>query len=54
MSAEDKWAPYLQLQKVKHHFMFTIESTGGLPPVELFKQALDILHHKCTSAIQNL
>mmetsp|Transcript_29754 Transcript_29754/g.70947 ORF Transcript_29754/g.70947 Transcript_29754/m.70947 type:complete len:362 (+) Transcript_29754:185-1270(+) len=54
MSTEEKWAPYLQLRKLKHHFMFTIESTGVLPPDVLFKQAIDILHSKFTSAIQQL
>ena len=53
MSSEAKWAPYLQLRKLKHHFMFTIESTGILPPEELFMQAIDILRSKCSSAIQN-
>ena len=52
MSTEQKWAPYLQLRKLKHHFMFTIESTGVVSPVELFKTAIDILHDKCTAAIQ--
>jgi len=52
MSTEQKWAPYLQLRKLKHHFIFTIESTGVVSPVELFKTAIGILHDKCITAIQ--
>ena len=33
---------------MKNHFIFTIESTGVLPPWELLKEALRILSAKCT------
>ena len=36
----------VQLLKRKDHFIFTIESTGILPPQDLLIQALDILHDK--------
>eukprot|EP00873_Tetraselmis_striata_P013136 jgi/Tetstr1/433400/TSEL_002395.t1 len=51
MSIEEKWSPYLQLRKLKHHFMFTIESTGVLHPAVLFEQALDAFHAKCKSVL---
>merc|ERR1712078_642564 len=38
----------VELRKVKNHFIFTIESTGVLPPWELLKEALRILSAKCT------
>ena len=39
-------ASTIQLLKRKDHFIFTIESTGILPPEELLTQAIDILHEK--------
>lgn len=41
------WQPQVvQVRKKKDHFIFTIESTGILPPELLFEQALGILHEK--------
>uniref|UniRef100_A0A7S1T811 DNA-directed RNA polymerases I and III subunit RPAC1 n=1 Tax=Tetraselmis chuii TaxID=63592 RepID=A0A7S1T811_9CHLO len=51
MSVEEKWSPYIQLRKFKHHFMFTIESSGVMHPVTLFEQALDIFHDKCKAVL---
>lgn len=39
-------AEVVQYRKRKDHFIFTIESTGVLPPDVLFEKALAILHHK--------
>lgn len=47
LTEQELWAERIQVRKRKEHFIFTIESTGALPPQELFKQALDILAAKC-------
>ena len=48
LGREPRWADAVELRKVKNHFIFTIESTGVLPPWELLKEALRILSAKCT------
>jgi DNA-directed RNA polymerase I and III subunit RPAC1 len=47
MSGEARWAPYIQLRRIKEHYLFTIESVGQLPPEVLFTEAVDILREKC-------
>ena len=54
LSGEDKWSPYLQLRKVKDHFIFTIESTGALRPHELFNYAVDVMVSKCDKVLEGL
>ncbi|GAX75632.1 hypothetical protein CEUSTIGMA_g3076.t1 [Chlamydomonas eustigma] len=44
----------VQLLKRKHHFIFTIESTGILPPNTLFLQALEILSRKAQKLADKL
>lgn len=47
LSGEAKWAPYVQLRKVKDHFIFTIESTGAWRPHELFNYAVQVRGGAC-------
>mmetsp|Transcript_35311 Transcript_35311/g.89376 ORF Transcript_35311/g.89376 Transcript_35311/m.89376 type:complete len:360 (-) Transcript_35311:414-1493(-) len=47
-------AACMQYRKKKDHFMFTIESSGVLPPEVLFEQALGILHDKAHKLAQRL
>ena len=39
-------AGLIELRRIKDHFIFTIESTGMLPPEVLFQEALKILCEK--------
>lgn len=54
LSGEQTWKDLFQLRKVKDHFIFTIESTGVIPPNELFAAALNILKSKAREALQKL
>eukprot|EP00200_Dunaliella_tertiolecta_P003046 CAMPEP_0202357010 /NCGR_PEP_ID=MMETSP1126-20121109/11221_1 /ASSEMBLY_ACC=CAM_ASM_000457 /TAXON_ID=3047 /ORGANISM="Dunaliella tertiolecta, Strain CCMP1320" /LENGTH=360 /DNA_ID=CAMNT_0048949831 /DNA_START=77 /DNA_END=1159 /DNA_ORIENTATION=+ len=47
-------AQVVQYRKRKDHFIFTIESTGILPPDVLFEQALSILHDKAEQLANKL
>ena len=42
LSGEERYAPYIQLRKIKDHFIFTIESTGAWRPHELFNYAVQV------------
>jgi len=44
---ETGWTDLIQLARVKEHFIFSIESTGCIPPAQIFKEALGILNKKC-------
>jgi DNA-directed RNA polymerase I and III subunit RPAC1 len=46
LSAEPKWEDKVQLRKIKNHFIFTVESTGAIPPEELLGTALELLSEK--------
>ncbi|XP_050367872.1 uncharacterized protein LOC126786172 [Argentina anserina] len=48
------WEDSLSLRRVKDHFIFTIESTGVLPPEVLFTEAVKILQDKCERAINDI
>jgi hypothetical protein len=54
LSGEAKWAPYVQLRKVKDHFIFTIESTGAWRPHELFNYAAQVMMSKCDKVLEGL
>lgn len=54
LSGEARWAPYLQLRKIKDHFLFTIEATGGWRPHELFNHAVEIMVSKCDKVLEGL
>ncbi|KAL6975176.1 hypothetical protein U1Q18_023970 [Sarracenia purpurea var. burkii] len=51
---DEGWDKYVALRRVKDHFIFTIESTGALPPEVLFTEALKILEDKCERVITEL
>ena len=40
------WEEKVRLSRVKDHFIFSVESTGVLPPDELFKEAVKLLQAK--------
>jgi DNA-directed RNA polymerase I and III subunit RPAC1 len=54
MSGDARWAPYVQLRRIKEHYLFTIESVGQMPPDTLFTEAVDILREKCLRLNVNL
>lgn len=43
----DGWENRVKLQRERNRFIFSIESTGVLPPDVLFKEAVKILGQKC-------
>ncbi|XP_061353173.1 uncharacterized protein LOC133297953 isoform X2 [Gastrolobium bilobum] len=49
-----EWEDRVSLRRVKDHFIFTIESTGALPPEVLFTEAVKILEDKCERVIAEL
>ncbi|KAK7305273.1 hypothetical protein VNO77_43175 [Canavalia gladiata] len=49
-----EWEDRVSLRRVKDHFIFTIESTGALPPEVLFTEAVKILEDKCERVITEL
>ncbi|PKI65525.1 DNA-directed RNA polymerases I and III subunit RPAC1 isoform X2 [Punica granatum] len=50
----EEWEKRISLRRVKDHFIFTIESTGALPPEVLFTEAVKILEDKCERVISDL
>ncbi|KAF7851649.1 hypothetical protein BT93_L3306 [Corymbia citriodora subsp. variegata] len=50
----EDWEKRISLRRVKNHFIFTIESTGALPPEVLFTEAVKILEDKCERVISDL
>ncbi|KAH6786287.1 RNA polymerase I subunit 43 [Perilla frutescens var. hirtella] len=50
----DDWETLVAVRRVKDHFIFTIESTGALPPEVLFTEAVKILEDKCERVISEL
>ena len=38
----------VKLFKIKDHYIFSIESTGALDPLDLMKEAVKVLKDKCT------
>ncbi|XP_033511287.1 uncharacterized protein [Nicotiana tomentosiformis] len=51
---EEGWDKNVAVRRVKDHFIFTIESTGALPPEVLFTEAVKILEEKCERVITEL
>lgn len=54
LSGNEEFAPYIQLRKIKDHFIFTIESTGAWQPHELFNCAIHIMMSKCDKVLEGL
>lgn len=46
LSGEDRWKGVLEVRKRKDHFLFTVESTGAVPPDELVRRAIGVLADK--------
>mmetsp|Transcript_5010 Transcript_5010/g.18184 ORF Transcript_5010/g.18184 Transcript_5010/m.18184 type:complete len:353 (-) Transcript_5010:806-1864(-) len=44
----------VRLHQVKEHFIFSIESTGALPPAVLVTEALGVLAEKCQGVLESL
>jgi DNA-directed RNA polymerases I and III subunit RPAC1 len=44
---EPEWNDVVQLARKRDHFIFSVESTGALPPATLVTEALSILAEKC-------
>lgn len=51
---QERFSSVVAYRKKKDHFMFTIESSGVLPPQELLEQALDILSEKARTLMEKL
>ena len=54
LSGEPGWGEKIALRKKKDHFIFTVESTGQLPPDVLVKEAIKVLASKCQSVLSLL
>jgi DNA-directed RNA polymerase I and III subunit RPAC1 len=54
LSGEPGWGDKIALRKKKDHFIFTVESTGQLPPDVLVKEAIKVLASKCQSVLSTL
>jgi DNA-directed RNA polymerase I and III subunit RPAC1 len=54
LSGEPGWGEKIALRKKKDHFIFTVESTGQLPPDVLVKEAIKVLASKCQSVLSTL
>ncbi|EEH58218.1 uncharacterized protein MICPUCDRAFT_57581 [Micromonas pusilla CCMP1545] len=54
LSGEPGWEEKVQLLKKKDHFIFTVESTGQMPPELIFKEAVNVLASKCQSVLSAL
>ncbi|KAK2640116.1 hypothetical protein Ddye_027911 [Dipteronia dyeriana] len=50
----EEWEKRVSLRRIKDHFIFTIESTGALPPEVLFTEAVKILENKCERVFSEL
>ena len=51
---DPKFANAIQINKIRDHFIFTIESTGALKPEVLFEEALRVLIKKCEVAMEGI
>ncbi|PSC68794.1 DNA-directed RNA polymerases I and III subunit RPAC1 [Micractinium conductrix] len=54
LSGEEQYKQYIQLRKIKDHFIFTIESTGAWRPHELFNYAVSVMMSKCDKVLEGL
>lgn len=51
---EEKKPPLVQIGCDQHHFLFSIESTGAVPPEKLFLNAVNVLSEKCDRFLREL
>lgn len=50
----DELKKLVKMERVRNHFIFSVESTGALPPDVLVAEAIRILHAKCKLFINRL
>ncbi|KAK3595011.1 hypothetical protein CHS0354_003739 [Potamilus streckersoni] len=50
----DDLKDYVQLHKIRDHFIFSVESTGVLPPEVLVSEAIKVLKGKCRAFLHEL
>jgi len=48
---EPGWENKIQLQRIKDHFIFTVESAGQIKPERLFQEAVTSLQGKCEKVL---
>eukprot|EP00002_Diphylleia_rotans_P008001 TRINITY_DN17660_c0_g1_i1.p1 TRINITY_DN17660_c0_g1~~TRINITY_DN17660_c0_g1_i1.p1 ORF type:complete len:359 (-),score=74.93 TRINITY_DN17660_c0_g1_i1:48-1124(-) len=51
---EPEWQRRVNLLRVKNHFIFSIESTGILPPEVILQEGIKVLQKKCTDFLEEL
>lgn len=51
---DEKLKSMVKLEKRRDHFIFSVESTGALPPELLVEEAINILHAKCQIYLQQM
>ncbi|KAL6079664.1 DNA-directed RNA polymerases I and III subunit RPAC1 [Balamuthia mandrillaris] len=51
---EEEWSKQVKVMRVRDHFIFSVESTGILPPDVLVKEAITVLISKCQTLIAEL
>jgi len=49
---DDELKNIVKMEKIRDHFIFTVESTGALAPNILVEEAIKILHAKCQIYVQ--
>ncbi|XP_046393255.1 DNA-directed RNA polymerases I and III subunit RPAC1 [Ischnura elegans] len=47
-------ADAVKMDRVRDHFIFSIESVGAIPPEVLFKEAVNVLKKKCTYFLEEI
>ena len=43
-----------KLERVADHFVFSIESTGVVPPERILRDAIEVLRAKCATFVEEL
>lgn len=51
---EPGWEEKIELNRIRDHFMFSIESTGVYSPPDLFRECVKVLSNKCQIFLDNL
>ena len=52
--SDEQWAKRVRLERVANHFLFTVESTGVVPPERILRDAISVLHDKAAKFVQEL
>lgn len=51
---EPQWEEKVELTRKRDHFIFNVESAGGMPASSIVKEALDVLMTKCDTVLVGL